>query len=149
MNTKQNLENALHNAMRAKDDLAKRTIRMALSTIKLMEVEKRAALDETSIIAILHKEIKGRREVIVDAKKGNRMDIIDSNNAEIAFLETFLPRQLSEEEIKTLCIEVINEVGAKSKLDMGKVMKVLVPRIDGRAQNEIISRMVALLLEDQ
>jgi uncharacterized protein YqeY len=122
---------------------------MALSTIKLMEVEKRAALDETSIIAILHKEIKGRREVIVDAKKGNRMDIIDSNNAEIAFLETFLPRQLSEEEIKTLCIEVINEVGAKSKLDMGKVMKVLVPRIDGRAQNEIISRMVALLLEDQ
>jgi uncharacterized protein YqeY len=149
MDSKQKLETALYSAMKAGDDLAKRTIRMALSSIKFSEKEKGIPLDEIAITAILQKEIKSRQEVIQDAIKGNRIDIIDANNAEILFLETFLPPQLTEDEINALCVEVITELNAKSKSDMGKVMKVLVSRIQGRAPNDKISQLTSRLLDNQ
>ena len=149
MNSKQNLEIALYSAMKAGDDLAKRTIRMALSSIKFAEKEKGVPLDEIAITAILQKEIKSRQEVIQIAIIGNRKDIIDANKAEILFLETFLPPQLTEDEIQALCVEVIYELRAKSKSDMGKVMKALVPRIQGRAPNEKINQITSRLLDNQ
>jgi uncharacterized protein YqeY len=147
MDTKLKLENALKDAMRAGDDTGKRTIRMALAAIRMAEMEKGAALDETSLLAILQKEIKGRQEAIREAQQANRADLISANEAEIKVLGQYLPKSLSTEELKELVQNVISEVGAKTPADMGKVMKALLPRLQGRAPGDLASQMVKQLLQ--
>lgn len=149
MNTKQKLEAALLDAMRTSNEVYKRTIRMVLSSIKLEEVAKRGSLDESQIIAILQKEIKIRREAIEDARKANRPDLLQANEAEIAALETFLPAQLSETEVRQMAEETIAELNAASIADMGKVMKALLSKLQGRASNELASRIVRQLLASE
>jgi uncharacterized protein len=146
MNTKQKLETALHDAMRSNNDLIKRTIRMVLSNIKLTEIDKKIQLDEPGIISVIQKEIKSRRETISEAEKGNRKDVIDAAKAEIEVLEPFLPEQLSDEKIDVFVKLAIEEIQAKTIADMGKVMKILLPRIEGKASNEQVSRAVRQLL---
>ena len=102
MGNKQDLEKALHDAMKSGDVLRKNTLRLALSSIQLAEVEKHGALDDPAILAILQKEAKMRRETIQDAEKGNRKDIVDEKLAEIKILDSFLPKQLSEAEMMEL-----------------------------------------------
>jgi uncharacterized protein len=147
MNTKIQLENALKDAMRAGDDLQKRTIRMALSTIRLAEIDKGASLDEATMVSILHKEIKSRQEAIEDARRANRPDLVESNQAEIAVLQEFLPKQLTTEELEALAKQAIAEVGATNVREMGQVMKVLVPRLEGRAPGDQASQVVRRLLQ--
>jgi uncharacterized protein YqeY len=149
MNTKQKLEAALLDAMRTSNEVYKRTIRMVLSSIKLEEVAKRGSLDESQIIAILQKEIKLRREAIEDARKANRPDLLQANEAEIAALETFLPTQLSETEVRQIAEETIAELNAASMADMGKVMKALLSKLQGRASNELAGRIVRQLLASE
>ncbi len=146
MTTKKQLETALLDAMRASDDVAKRTIRMVLTSIKLEEVARLSSLDEAQVATILHKEVKLRREAIEDAKKAKRPDLIEDNEAEIRVLETFLPKQLSEAELNEMAQTVIAEVQATSMADMGKVMKALLPKIQGQAPNELASQVVRQLL---
>jgi len=146
MTTKQELEFALRNAMKSGDEVSKRTIRMVLASIKLVEVEKGSSLSETELAAILQKEIKLRKEAIQDAEKGNRPDLVEANQAEIKVLETFLPQQLTEDELTAVAKAVINQVGANSPADMGKVMKMLLPQIKGQAPNELVSKIVRQLL---
>jgi len=133
--------------MRANDDVHRRTLRMALTAIKLSEVEKGAALDENGIMAILQKEIKNRRESIQDAQRANRPDLIADNEAEIKVLEGYLPKPLSSEELTELARSVIAEVGATSPADMGKVMKVLLPRVQGKAPGDQVSLVVRSILQ--
>ncbi len=102
---------------------------MALSSIKLAEVEKGGPLDEAALMAILQKEIKSRRELIEDAQKAARPDIIKASEDEIEVLYSFLPKPLTLDELNELAQAAIQEVGATSPSDMGKVMKVLMPRI--------------------
>jgi uncharacterized protein YqeY len=147
MNTKTQLESALRDAMRAGDDLRKRTIRMALSTIRLAEIDKGASLDEAPVISILQKEIKLRQESIEDARRANRPDLVEASQAEIAVLQEFLPRQLSVEELEALAKQAIAEVGATNQREMGQVMKVLVPRLEGRASGDQASQAVRRLLQ--
>lgn len=146
MITKQELEIALRNAMKSGDEVRKRTIRMVLASIKLVEVEKGTTLSEPELAAILQKEIKIRKEAIQDAEKGNRPDLVEANQAEIKVLEEFLPKQLTEDELLAMAKAVINQVGASSLADMGKVMKVLLPQIKGQAPNELVSKIVRQLL---
>ena len=146
MNTKAQLENDVKDAMRAKDEPRKRTLRMALSAIKLAEVEKRGPLDESETITILQKEVKARHEAIADAERANRPDLVADAQLEIAILETYLPQPLSPEELETLTREVIDEVGATSMREMGQVMKVLMPRLEGRATGQEASQAVRKLL---
>ncbi len=146
MITKQELEIALRNAMKSGDEVRKRTIRMVLASIKLVEVEKGTTLSEPELAAILQKEIKIRKEAIQDAEKGNRPDLVEANQAEIKVLEEFLPKQLTEDELIAMAKAVINQVGASSLADMGKVMKVLLPQIKGQAPNELVSKIVRQLL---
>ncbi len=146
MTTKQELEFALRNAMKSGDEVSKRTIRMVLASIKLVEVEKGSSLSEPELAAILQKEIKLRKEAIQDAEKGNRPDLVEANQAEIKVLETFLPQQLTEDELTAIAKAVINQVGANSPADMGKVMKMLLPQIKGQAPNELVSKIVRQLL---
>lgn len=146
MTTKAQLENDVKDAMRAGDEIRKRTLRMALSEIKIAEIEKRSALDELEIVAILQKEVKSRREAITDAERANRLDLVATAQAEMAILEVYLPQPLSSEELESIAQEVIDEVGATSMAEMGQVMKALMPRLEGRATGQEASLAVRKLL---
>lgn len=147
MDTKKQLEMALKDAMRNKDEVRKRTIRMTLSDIKLAEVEKQRDLTEAEVLAILQKEVKERQDVIEESLRADRPDLAEKAEEEMAILKEFLPAQLSESELEDLTQQVIDEVGATSMRDMGKVMKVLIPRLEGRATGQEASQMVRKLLQ--
>ncbi len=147
MATKQELETSLKDAMRSGDEVRKQTLRMALSASKLVEVERGSSLDDAAVNSILQKEIKSRQESINDAKKANRSDLIQKSQEEIAVIEGFLPQQLSDEELRSQVQAAIAEVGAKAPSDMGKVMKALLPRLQGRASNDRVSQMVRQMLQ--
>jgi len=146
MNIKPTLENALKDAMRARDEARKRTIRMAMTTIRLAEVDKGSELEEAGILAILHKEIKSRRESIADAERAGRPEMVAEAQVEIAILEEFLPAPLTSEELETLASQTIVEVGATSIKEMGQVMKILVPRLEGKVTGDQASQVVRRLL---
>jgi uncharacterized protein YqeY len=147
MTTKTLLENALKDAMRAGDDLRKRTLRMAISAIRMAEIDKGGALDENAILVILQKEVKSRQESIADAQRANRPDLEAASQDEIEILEGFLPKQLSLEELESLARQAIAEVGATSPREMGQVMKILIPRLQGRATGDQASQAVRKLLQ--
>jgi len=147
MSLKERLETELLNAMRSKDEDRKRTIRMAISTIKLAEVEQKKPLDDQAIISAVYKELKIRKEKIEDAKKGNRPAIIEEAEKEIAILQEFLPSLMGDEELEQLAKSVIQETGAQGMKDMGSVMKVMIEKTNGRAPNDSISLVVRNLLQ--
>jgi uncharacterized protein YqeY len=146
MDTKQQLESDMKDAMRAKDELRKRTLRMALSSIRLAEIEKGAPLDEQATIALLQKEIKTRHESISDAERAGRVDLVQESQAEIAVLESYLPKPFTEQELEDLARRAIAEAGATSQKEMGQVMKILIPRLQGRASGNEASQVVRRLL---
>lgn len=147
METKARLESALKDAMRAGDEMRKTTVRMALSAIRLAEVEKGGALDDSAVQAILQKEIKSHQESVSEARGANRPDLESSAQAKIAILEEFLPQQISPAELEALVRQVVAEVGASEPRHMGQVMKVLLPRLQGRATGDQASQMVRRLLQ--
>lgn len=147
MNIKEQLETALKDAMRSGDDVRKRTLRMALSAIKLAEVDKGAVLDEGVVLSILQKEVKTRQESIVEAQKANRPALVADTQAEIEVLQIFLPKQLSPEELETLARQVIGELSAAGPVQVGAVMKALMPRLQGRATGDQASQIVRKLLQ--
>lgn len=146
MLTQNTFENALHEAMRQKDETAKNTYKILLASIKMVEIEKGIKADDTLIQSILQKEIKMRHESILEFQKGDRADLIKLAEIEIALLEKFLPAQMDDEELKKYAIEAIKEVGASLPSDMGKVMKILVPKLSGQASADRISSAVRSLL---
>jgi uncharacterized protein YqeY len=146
MDIKEKLTEAMRQAMRANDDVARRTTRMVLAAIKLAEVEKQAALDDAVVMGLLQKEIKNRREAIEEARKADRGDLIGENEAEIKVLEGFLPKAMSPEELRGLVQAAIAETGAAAPTDMGKVMKALMPKVAGRVAGDQVSSMVKELL---
>ena len=136
----------MKDAMKSGDAVRLRTVRMVNAAIKQVEVDKQTTLDEAAVMAILQKEIKNRREALEEAKKANRADLVADNEAEIKVLEVFLPKAMPAEELRALAQAAIGEVGATGATDMGKVMKVLMPRVAGRAPNDQISAVVKDLL---
>jgi len=147
MEMKATLENDLKSAMRSNDDVRRSTLRMVLSAVKLAEVEKGAKLEESAIIAILQKEIKSRNEAISDAERANRPDLIQDNLAEIRVLEMYLPKQMEESELRALIQSVITELGATGPADMGKVIKTVLPKVQGRVPNDRVSLLVRQILQ--
>jgi hypothetical protein len=146
MSIKTNIEKDIIDAMRSGDVLRKNTLRMALSAIKLAEIEKGGSLDDAVVMTVLQKEIKSRRETILDAERAKRPDLVADAEAEIALLETYLPTQLSQQELDSMAQEAIDEVGATSTREIGLVMKVLLPRVQGRAEGSMVSQVVRQLL---
>jgi uncharacterized protein len=147
MDIKTQLEKDLKDAIRAGDDLRKNALRMALSAIRLVEVQKGKSLDDTEIISILHKEIKSHQETITESQTANRPELEASAKGQISVLEKYLPVSLTQEELNALTRETIAEVNATSPTDMGKVMKVLMPKLKGRATGEEASQTVRRLLQ--
>lgn len=142
MSVKILMENELKSAMKMKDTIKKNSLRMALSSIKLAEVESREELDDSRIFAILQKEIKTKEETISEAKKAGREEMRDEIEKEILVLKEFLPKELSKEEIYQMIDMIIKETGAETIKDMGKVMKEAIQRAEGRASNDKISGIV-------
>ena len=147
MDTRQKLEAALKDAMRSGDEMRKQSVRMVMSAVKLSEVEKGSKMDEAGILAVLQKEIKSRTEAIQDAQKAGRPDLVAKAREEMAFLESFLPQQLSQDELEALVREAIQEVSARGPSDMGKVMKALMPKVQGRSAGDQVSQAVRRLLQ--
>ena len=147
MNIKTQLNDSMKDAMKSGDEVRKRTVRMVLAAVKQAEVDKRAELDDMAVIALIQKEVKNRRESIEEAKKADRADLISDNEAEIKVLEVFLPKAMPEDELKAIVQAAIQETGASSMADMGKVMKIIMEKVAGRAPNDKISSVVRELLQ--
>ncbi|OGN90101.1 MAG: hypothetical protein A2Y88_08225 [Chloroflexi bacterium RBG_13_48_10] len=147
MDIKTTLQSDLKDAMRHGEETRKSTLRMALSAIKLAEVEKGAHMDETAYLAVLQKEIKARRESIADAEKANRPELVTQAEEEIKVLQGYLPAALTQEELESMAKAAITEVGATSIREMGQVMKNLMPRLLGRATGDQASQVVRKLLQ--
>ena len=147
MSIKTQLNESMKEAMKSGDEVRKRTVRMALAAVKQAEVDKRIELDDPAVMNILQKEIKNRRESLEEAKKVNRADLIEANEAEINVLQAFLPKAMPAEELRALVQAAITETGAASPADMGKVMKTVMPKVAGRAPNDMVSATVRELLQ--
>ncbi len=147
MDTKTQLNEALKQAMKSGDEVRKRTVRMALAAIKQVEIDRRISLDEMAVLAILQKEIKMRKESLEEAQKAARADLAAESQAEIEVLNSFLPQGLSPAELRELARQAITETGAAAPADMGKVMKVMLARVAGRAPGDQISAAVRELLQ--
>lgn len=146
MDTKTQLNESMKDAMKSGDEVRKRTVRMVLAAIKQVEVDKQAPVEDLAIVALIQKEIKNRREAVEEAKKANRPDLVNDNEAEIKVLEIFLPKAMPAEELRALVQAAIAETGASAPTEMGKVMKIVMPKVAGRAPNDMISSTVKELL---
>ena len=147
MTIKTQLNDSMKDAMKSGDEVRKRTVRMVLAAVKQVEVDKRIELDDVAIMALLQKEIKNRRESLEEAKKANRADLIEANEAEIKVLDVFLPKAMPADERRALVQAAITETGAAGPADMGKVMKLVMPKVAGRAPNDAVSAAVKELLQ--
>ena len=147
MSIKIQLNDSLKDAMKSGDEIRKRTVRMALASIKQAEVDKRVELDDLAVTNLLQKEVKNRREALEEAKKADRADLVEANEAEIRVLEAFLPKAMPAEELRALVQAAIAETGAAGPGDMGKVMKVVMGKVAGRAPNDMVSAAVRELLQ--
>ena len=146
MNLKTRLQEDMKDAMRAKDQAALSTIRLANAAIKQFEVDERAEADDAKIIAILSKMIKQRKDSAKIYSEAGRSDLADKENAETAILQRYLPQMLSAEEIQAAVAEALAETGAAGNADMGKVMGLLKSRLAGKADMGEVNRAVKAAL---
>ena len=149
MSIKKQLRDALTEALKSGEAQRKTTLRMALASIKNAEVEAREDLAEDLVLNLVQKEVKARQETIESAKQANRPDLIEKAEQEIKILSEFLPQQLSAEELKALVQEAIQESGASSMAEIGKVMGALMPKIRGRADGKQANQFVRELLGEE
>ncbi len=147
MGIKSQLEQALKDAMRANDGVRKSTLRMALTAIKEAEVQKMGELEDPAILAILQKEVRSRQEAMSEAETAKRQDLIDNAKAEMKVLEEYLPKGLTPQELEDIVQAAIAEVGASTPADMGKVMKAVLPKVQGRADGGQVSQLVRSKLQ--
>ncbi len=146
MNLKAQLQQDLREAMRARDTRRKAVLRMALSAIQLAEVAQGSDLDEAATVDVLRREVRRREDALDMIRKAGRDDLIADEETELAILKAYLPQLLSADEVSEVARQAIAEVGATSPADMGKVMKVLMPQLKGKADGRTISRVVRELL---
>jgi len=142
MALREQLNDDIKNAMRARDSERLNALRLLSAAAKQREVDERITLDDAALIAIVEKEIKKRRESIAQYEKGQRQDLADKEKFEISVIEAYLPKQLSQAEIDAIVAETLASTGAKSPADMGKVMGVLKPKLAGKADMGKVSAMV-------
>ena len=143
MTLNERLQGALTSAIRARDELRRETLRMAIAAAYNEQKAARRPLTDDEVIAVLARELKRRRESIEAFRAGGREDRAAREEAEAAVVAEFLPRPLSQEELREMVRAAIAETGASTPRDLGRVMGVLVPRTRGRAEGRTVSEMVA------
>ena len=132
--------------MRGGDVVKRSVIRLLMAAIKNAEIARQSASGDADILGIIAKEIRQRQESIEAFKLGNRQDLVDKEEAEMAILQSYLPRQLTREEIVAEARRIIDEVGAKGPGDKGKVMPIIIARLKGKADGREINTVVTELL---
>jgi hypothetical protein len=142
MSLKERIQQDMKDAMRAADKPRLGTIRLILAAIKQIEVDERKDLDDTGITIVLDRMVKQRRESISQFEKAGRTDLVDQEAAELAIIQTYLPEPLSESELNALIDEAMAQTGASSIKDMGRVMALLKPELQGRADMGAVSAMI-------
>jgi uncharacterized protein YqeY len=146
MHPKDQILEDLKDAMRSGDTQRRETLRLLTAAFKQIEVDQRKELTEDDVISILTSEAKKRREAIEEAEKAGRADLAAQEKYELALIQTYLPQQLSRAEIEKYVREAVQEVSATTPKDMGKVMKVLMPRLQGRADGKLVNTIVREVL---
>jgi hypothetical protein len=136
------LKDAQKDAMRSKDKLSLGTIRMALAAVKQREIDERIELTDTDVLQILTKMVKQRHEAAALFLSGSRQDLADREEAEISVIKRFLPQPLSDQEIQSLVDDAVEKTGAADIKDMGKVMGVIKPQVQGRADMGQVSQLI-------
>lgn len=148
MKLEETLENDLQQAMRAKDADKLGVLRMVKAAIINYKIEKKKErLEDGDVVDILQKQAKQRRESLESFEKAGRKDLADKEKKELTILEIYLPKQLSDAEIKALAQQVIAKTGAKTKADMGMVMKDLMPLVKGKADGKKVNEVLGSLLQ--
>jgi uncharacterized protein YqeY len=145
----QRLRADLKTAMRARDDVTKTTIRMALAALKNARVSKNADLTPDEELGVVSKEARQLKDAIVEYRRGNREDLVEAVSAQVEILEQYLPQPLGEDEVRALIQAAIAETGATGPKQMGQVMRVLMPQVRGRADGGVVSQMVRTMLAEQ
>lgn len=148
MSIKDRLTEDMKQAMKDKEagKLRLSVIRMVRASIKNAEIDQKKELGDEEVLEVIAREVKMRRDSIAEFQKGNRPDLVENLEQEIAILMQYLPPQLSEAEIRNLVMEAIAQTQAASAKDMGKVMAVLMPKVKGRADGKTVNAIVRELL---
>ena len=134
--------NDIKEAMKSQDKEKLAVLRMVKGAMQLEEINKKQELNDEDVIAVISKQIKTRKESIVEFEKGNRADLIEKTQAEIKILEAYMPEQLSEEEVNKIIEEAIEQVNPQAPSDMGKIMEIVTPKLKGRADMSSVSKIV-------
>jgi uncharacterized protein len=141
------IDTDLKASMKAKDSLKMNTLRMVKSAIKNKAIEKKTdSLSDDAVTEVIQKQVKQRRDSVTEFQKANRKDLADKEAQEISILEAYLPKQLSDDELKALVQKAIESTGAKAKSDMGKVMKTVMAEAKGCADGKRINQLASALL---
>lgn len=146
MSLKKELMEDLKTSMKNKDILRKNTITMIRAEIKQVEVDERVELEDEDILKIMAKQLKEKRNAIIEFKKGNRDDLVEQTEKEIDILLEYLPEQLTEEELTEIVKKVIEEGGYTTMKDMGKIMGAVMPKVEGRADGRQVNAIVRKIL---
>jgi len=142
MNLEERLNEEMKQAMRSADKLRLSTIRMIRSSIKNKEIEQRKKLDDEAIFKVIQGMVRKSEESIEQFKAGGRMDLVEKEQKEVETMKSFLPQPLSREEILKIIDQTIEETQASSLKDIGKVMKSVMPKLEGKADGKLINQMV-------
>jgi uncharacterized protein YqeY len=146
MALKESIQEALKGALKRQQRVEVSTLRLVLSEIKNAEIAQQKPADDNKVLDVIAKEVKRHRESIEAFKKGNRSDLVAQEEAELAVLMSYLPEQMSREEIMAAARRVVDAVGAKGLGDKGKVMAQLIPQLKGKADGKEVSEIVTELL---
>lgn len=145
MSLKQKLQQELKESMLAKNELKTSVLRLLLSAINYYEINKGGAGYEATdedVMTVIQKEIKQRNDSIEQFKQAERQELVDKETKELEILKTYMPEQMDEASLKSLISQTIQEIGAKSMQDMGKVMSSLMPKLKGKADMGVVSKVV-------
>jgi uncharacterized protein YqeY len=146
MSLSERLNEDMKQMMKSGDKFALTVVRMIRSAVKNAEIDAKRTLTDDEVMDILTREIKQRRDALQEFEKAGREDLANQAKAEVEVIQRYMPQPLTEEELISIVEETVNEVGATSKGDMGKVMSALMPKVKGRADGKQVNAVVQRLL---
>lgn len=147
MSLKETLANDLKTAMKEKDTIRKNTVQMVRAAILQVEKDQKIVLDDADVIDVVARELKRRKDSLPDFIRSGRQDLVDNINREIEVLSQYMPEQMPDNELEELVRNAINEVGATTIRDIGKVMKVILPKVKGKADGSKVNSLIRRILE--
>ena len=139
---KQRITDDMKSAMKAKDKQALKAVRMILEAIKQKEIDERIELDDTQAMAVIQKMVKQRKDSISQFSDAGRSDLVEIEEAELETINNYMPEQLSDEEVALVVDKAINDSGANSMKDMGKLMGILKSQLQGKADMSLVSQLI-------